>query len=78
MSAGGLDSRPKFLSLPIEIYSHWLPPVLHQNQVPLLSALEAGIVPALPTSRLDVFFIGYLARDDEDRIVKKLQAYRAM
>jgi hypothetical protein len=43
MSAGGLDGRLKFLSLPVEIYNHWLPPVLHQKQVTLLSALEVGI-----------------------------------
>jgi hypothetical protein len=45
MSAGGLDRRPKFLSLSIEIYNHWLPPVLHQKQVALLGALEADRVP---------------------------------
>ena len=50
MSAGGLDGRLKFLSLPVEIYNHWLPPVLHQKQVTLLSALEVGIVPHSPMS----------------------------
>jgi hypothetical protein len=45
MSAGSLDGRPKPLSLPIEIYNHWLPPVLHQKQVTLLGAPETGRAP---------------------------------
>src|SRR2546429_8535441 len=48
MSVGGLNGRPKFLSLPVEIYNHWLPLVLHQKQVTLQSALEVGIVPHSP------------------------------
>jgi hypothetical protein len=47
MSASGSDGRPKFLSLPAEIYNHWLPLVLYQTQVTLLSALETSIVPLL-------------------------------
>jgi hypothetical protein len=45
MSASGSDGHPKFLSLPVEIYNYWLPPVLHQKQATLLSALKVGTVP---------------------------------